>query len=127
MFDVPPAIRTFPLLGHEQWSNVAVKLIRGAFMLPVAANVPVAGSYNSASARPLNCESGTLMLDPPPPAINTFPLSSRVAGYDQRAVSIEPVAVNDPPEYTSALASTVGWVEGVKETPPVTRTVPSFS
>ena len=39
----PPAIKTLP-----SGSNVAVCPLRGVVMLPVALNVPVRGSYNSA-------------------------------------------------------------------------------
>jgi len=66
---------------------------------PVAAQVPVAGSYSSAlaaAAPPL----------PKPPATRTLPEKSGVAVWKLRAVASEPVAAQVPVagSYSSALA-----------------------
>ena len=67
-------------------------------MLPVAANVPAAGSYSSALAR-------TLPLALLPPAMMTVPLPNNVAVALALATLMLPVAVNVPAtgSYSSAL------------------------
>ena len=85
---------TFPLGSNVAvWTNLAV------VMLPVAVNVPVAGSYSSALARVAAAVS-------PPPVMSTFPLGSNVAVWSYLAVVMLPVAVNVPVagSYSSALA-----------------------
>ena len=57
----PPATSTVPF-----GSNVAVASVRATDMLPVGAQVPVAGSYSAAVALP-------------PPATSTLPSASNVA------------------------------------------------
>ena|SRR5438477_11323621 len=89
-------------------------------MLPVAVQVPVAGSYNSA------LDKAPLLK---PPAASTFPLESNVSANDSRPVVILPVAVHVPVAglYSSALArgGAVQQVFGSK--PPATSTSPSAS
>jgi hypothetical protein len=77
-------------------------------MLPVAENVPVDGSYNSAVASP-------------PPAISTMPLGRSIAEWNERGALILPVGVNVPvaESYTSAVA-----VEFPLLDPPATSTLP---
>ena len=65
--DLPPAMSTFPF-----GNNVAVWPVLAMAMLPVAVNVPAAGSYSSALAR-------TRPLPSSPPAMSTFPLPNNVA------------------------------------------------
>jgi hypothetical protein len=64
--DDPPAISTFPF-----GNNVAVCRSLAEFILPVAVNVPVAGSYSSALAR--------YWVPWDPPAKSTIPLGNNVA------------------------------------------------
>ena len=68
-------------------------------MLPVTAQVPVAGVYSSALA------SGP--AGPSPPATKTWPLASSVAVAEYRAVCMLPVSVHFPVAgvYSSAVAS----------------------
>jgi hypothetical protein len=68
---VPPANKTLP-----SGSNAAVCRLRGVVMLPVAENVPVRGSYNSALDWVLKNPLASLVF---PPAIKTLPSVSRVA------------------------------------------------
>ena len=67
-------------------SNVAVWSLRGVLRLPVAAQLPPAGSYSSALARVA-----------PPPAASTTPLGSNVAVWPARGVLRLPVTVQVPP------------------------------
>jgi hypothetical protein len=53
-------------------------------MLPVIANVPLVGSYNSA------------LVSVDPPAISIFPFGKRVAVWFDLGTVIDPVAVNTP-------------------------------
>ena len=62
---------------------------RGASMLPVADQVPVAGSYTSAEAL-----STTLASEPP--ATSTLPPGSRVAVWEARPVPRPATAVHVP-------------------------------
>jgi hypothetical protein len=58
-------------------------------MLPVAANVPVAGSYNSALARDLE--------ESCPPVISMFPPGNKVAVCDALAEVMLPVGAKTSP------------------------------
>jgi hypothetical protein len=103
----PPAIRTLPL-GR----SVAVWNARGTVIGPVAENVSVVGSYNSALAVAVKDASC-------PPATRTIPLGRRVAVWIARAVKTSPaVGANVwlPGSYNSALRSDVF--------PPITSTLP---
>src|SRR5579872_7315427 len=90
----------------------------GLIILPVGLKSPVAGSYNSAVARPVK------PFDPP--AMRTFPLFNNVAVFPPRGVLIAPVAANVPVagSYNSAVAR---GTELLPSLPPVMRTLPSFS
>jgi hypothetical protein len=71
-------------------SKVAVYPPRGKSIDPVELNEPVAGSYSSADARPLELFRRTSR----PPVIRTLPLASKVAVCPARAVDIDPVELN---------------------------------
>src|SRR6516164_10101527 len=81
-------------------------------MLPVGVNFPVAGLYSSVAV-------------PPPPAISTWPLPSRVALWPTRPVVMLPVGVNFPVAglYSSALDRRLKFASS----PPATSTWPSGS
>ena len=66
-------------------------------MLPVAVNVPAAGSYSSALAK---------AVDAPPPPMSTFPSPNNVAVWDPLAADMLRAAANVPAagSYNSALA-----------------------
>ena len=84
-------------------------------MLPVTANVPLAGSYSSALAI-------ALLSSDAPPAISTVPSGSNVAVWPLLATVMLPVAVNVPAagSYSSALAiSLLG-----SDAPPAMSTFP---
>jgi hypothetical protein len=82
-------------------SKVAVWLYLATVRLPVAANVPTVGSYNSALARSVKVPP----LTPFPPTTSTCPLPNNVAVWPALAVVMLPVAVNVPAtgSYSSAV------------------------
>ena len=59
-------------------------------MLPVAVQIPVAGSYSSALAKTVKPSL------PKPPVTNTCPFNSNVAVWEKRAVTRSPVALHLP-------------------------------
>src|SRR6185369_7799012 len=81
----PPATSTFPLP-----SSVAVWLTHGTLSEPVAVQVAVAGSYNSALA---TAEPVT-ELPVIPPATSTLPFGSNVAVCSVLPTFIDPVFVH---------------------------------
>ena len=84
------------LSGGQQRRRV---LYLAAVMLPVAVNVPAAGSYSSALASIAAAVAR-------PPAMSTFPLGNNVAVCPYLPAVMLPVAVNVPVagSYSSALA-----------------------
>ena len=78
-------VSTSPSRTLPSRSNVALKPAWGLSMLPVADQVPVAGSYSSA-------EDGSDSA-PLPPTTSTRPSRSRTAVWPERGVPIEPVAI----------------------------------
>src|SRR5213078_4481255 len=107
----PPATSTLP-----PGSRVAVAPLPAALAIgPVAAQVPVAGSYSSAE--------GTLAPPAPaPPTTSTFPLASKLAVCPLRAVVIGPVAAQVPVAGSYSSAEAVLSACGVN--PPATSTLP---
>jgi hypothetical protein len=91
--ELPPVIKTLPL-GRR----VAVCDDLPMVIAPVAAKVPVAGSYNSALER----GESELAL---PPAIKTLPFVSKVAVCPLRSVIILPVEVNVPGDCAMAVGT----------------------
>ncbi len=91
-------------------------------MLPVADQVPVSGSYNSAEVS---------FSSLAPPTTSTRPSSSRTVVWPSRGVPIVPVAIQAPAEGVTANAgggeTPAGMYNSAEPPLPATRTVPSSS
>ena len=86
-------------------------------MLPVAAHVPLAGSYNSAVASDANGDA------PIPPATSTRPSVKRTAAADWRAARMGSVRVHSP--VAGSYSSAEFHMRLQRFPPPATSTWPS--